>query len=108
MSMDMMQFVLEVEDTFDVTISDTDYEHLGTVGALVDYIAQRCPGSKPDEIFRTVQRLTWEHFSIPPEEVVPTARWVEDLKLDCAACGQAPANSPCSISLPDSSSTRRI
>ncbi len=81
MSMDMMEFVMEIEDTFGVTIPDEDYEHLKTVGSLAEYIVQRSPDSRPDDVWKAVQRLVCEHFVIPPE-VVPNARWVEDLKLD--------------------------
>ena len=82
MSMDMMEFVMEIEDTFGITIPDEHYQHLGNVGSLAEYIVEKCPGSNRDEVWKTVQRIASEQFQIPPEEIVPTARWVEDLKLD--------------------------
>jgi len=38
-SIDLVDFVLEVEDTFGAEISDEDAEKLNTIGEVVDYIA---------------------------------------------------------------------
>jgi len=40
-SIDFVEFVLELEDTFGSEISDEDAEKLTTVGQVVDYIAER-------------------------------------------------------------------
>lgn len=40
-SIDFVEFVLELEDTFGSEISDEDAEKLNTVGEVVDYIAAR-------------------------------------------------------------------
>ncbi|KRL93928.1 acyl carrier protein [Limosilactobacillus equigenerosi] len=37
-SIDFVEFVLEVEDTFGATIDDEDAEQLSTIGEVVDYI----------------------------------------------------------------------
>lgn len=37
-SISIMEFVLELEDTFDAEISDDDAEKIETIGAAVDYI----------------------------------------------------------------------
>jgi acyl carrier protein len=37
-SLDMLEFVHEIEKTFKIKILDEDVEHLTTVGAVVDYI----------------------------------------------------------------------
>lgn len=37
-SIDFVEFVLEVEDTFGAEISDDDAEKLSTIGQVVDYI----------------------------------------------------------------------
>jgi len=81
-SIDTTDFVIEIEATFGITIPDADYQPLETAGSLVDYIVRKCPGTKTDEVFKTVKRLVCEHFNIPPSDVFPTSRWVEDLKLD--------------------------
>ena len=38
-SIDFVEFVLELEDTFGSEISDEDAEKLSTVGEVVDYVA---------------------------------------------------------------------
>jgi len=38
-SIDFVEFVLELEDTFGSEISDEDAEKLNTVGEVVDYVA---------------------------------------------------------------------
>lgn len=40
-SIDSVEFVLEVEDTFGAEVSDEDAERLNTVGEVVDYIAEQ-------------------------------------------------------------------
>ncbi|WP_047999605.1 acyl carrier protein [Lactiplantibacillus herbarum] len=40
-SIDFVEFVLELEDTFGSEISDEDAEKLTTVGQVVDYVAER-------------------------------------------------------------------
>ncbi|AVK60306.1 acyl carrier protein [Lactobacillus sp. CBA3606] len=40
-SIDFVEFVLELEDTFGSEISDEDAEKLNTVGEVVDYVAAR-------------------------------------------------------------------
>lgn len=39
-SIAIMEFVLELEDTFDAEISDEDAETIETIGAAIDYIEQ--------------------------------------------------------------------
>lgn len=38
-SIDFVEFVLEIEDTFGAEISDSEAEKLSTIGEVVDYIA---------------------------------------------------------------------
>ena len=39
-SIDFVEFVLELEDTFGEEIDDEDAEKLSTIGEVVDYIAE--------------------------------------------------------------------
>ncbi|QCZ48233.1 acyl carrier protein [Levilactobacillus brevis] len=45
-SIDFVEFVLELEDTFSAEISDEDAEKLNTIGEVVDYINVHQPGDK--------------------------------------------------------------
>jgi len=40
-SIDFVEFVLEIEDTFGSEISDTEAEKLNTIGEVVNYIAEQ-------------------------------------------------------------------
>jgi acyl carrier protein len=80
--MDAMGFIMQIEKEFDIEIAEQDYELLGTVGALCEYIQKRSSVTDPDAVFRAVQRIASEEFQIPPEEIERTSRWIEDLKID--------------------------
>ncbi len=82
MSMDAMGFVMQIEKAFDIEIREEDYELFGTVGALCEYIQKRSATSDPDTVWKTVQRIAAEEFQIPEDEIKPTSRWIEDLKID--------------------------
>lgn len=40
-SLDMMDFYLSVEETYDVTIPDTDIEKVNTLDSLYEYLQQK-------------------------------------------------------------------
>lgn len=40
-SLDVVEFIMEVEDAFGIEISDEDAENLSTVGDVVKYIEER-------------------------------------------------------------------
>jgi acyl carrier protein len=79
MSLDMTDFVMQVEETYGFEIPDEDYESLKTVGLLCEYIRKRSPQSDPTVILETVRNMISEHFLIPADEINPESRWIEDL-----------------------------
>ena len=40
-SLDYLETIVEVENTFKINIPDDDYERLWTVGSLVDYVTRK-------------------------------------------------------------------
>lgn len=40
-SLDYLETIVEVENTFKINIPDDDYERLRTVGSLVDYVTRK-------------------------------------------------------------------
>ncbi len=40
-SLDVVELVMELEDEFEVTIPDDDYEKIQTVGSAISYIEER-------------------------------------------------------------------
>ena len=58
-SIDFVEFVLELEDTFNAEIADDEAEKLSTIGEVVDYIDQHTA----DWVRRPVSRLLyWSIF----------------------------------------------
>jgi acyl carrier protein len=82
MNLDAMGFVMQIEEEFEIEILKEDYELLGTVGALCEYIRKRSSVPGPDAVWKAVQRIASEEFQIPTEEIKLTSRWVGDLKID--------------------------
>jgi len=82
MSLDAMGFIMQIEKEFDIEIPEEDYELLGTVGALCDYIQKRSAISDPEAVFKAVQTIASDEFQIPSTDIKLTSRWVEDLKID--------------------------
>ena len=86
MGLDTVEFVLEAEKHFGVSISDEAAAKTETVGQFVQLIYDlRDKTSKPlahDEVCRQVQSIIVEQFAIPVEKIVLTARFIEDLGLD--------------------------
>ncbi|HEY3964638.1 MAG TPA: phosphopantetheine-binding protein [Planctomycetaceae bacterium] len=79
MSLDMMDFIMQVEKTYGFEIPDEDYESLKTIGLLCEYIRERSPQSDSDEILQAVRKMISEHTFIPIVEIKSESRWVEDL-----------------------------
>jgi len=79
MSLDMTEFIMQIEETYGFEIPDRDYESLKTVGLLCEYIQKRSPQPEPDEVLETVRKMISEHFVIPVDEIKPESRWIEDL-----------------------------
>lgn len=40
-SLDVVELVMELEDEFEITIPDDDYDKIRTVGDAIDYIGQK-------------------------------------------------------------------
>jgi len=79
MSLDMMDFVMQVEETYGFEIPAEDYEFLKTVSLLCEYIQKRSPQSDPAAILETVRKMISENTFIPIAEIKPESRWIEDL-----------------------------
>lgn len=86
MGLDIVELIEAVEDHFAITIHDEDASKILTVGDLHRFILgelnrlQRA--HEPAVIFAQLREVIVESAGVPPEEVVPGARFVEDLNLD--------------------------
>ena len=75
MSIDMTDFIITIERTFNIVISDDDHERLDTVGALVGYIAEKTNPADDDEILEKVKRFVADFFRVDPKDVKMETRW---------------------------------
>jgi acyl carrier protein len=84
MGLDIVELIMRVEEEFNIEIPDEDAEKLTTAGSIADYVAEKsgADGDTHEVIWQRVKAVLVEAYGIPPEKVHPSARLVEDLKLD--------------------------
>ena len=87
MGLDTVELLLSTEELFGIEIPDDDASEIVTVGELRDYIAakliQRGDSSvNADIVFDQLRTLICQHLGVEPHQVVPGARFVDDLHAD--------------------------
>lgn len=86
MGLDTVEFVMWVEDEFEIDIPDQVAAEILTVGELCRYVASRVPkkasGDIEQEIFDKVSHHLNTQFGVPLCQILPDARFVQDLGLD--------------------------
>lgn len=80
MGLDMVEFVMGVEEAFGIFIPDADAEHIRTPGQLVDYVEARvragaAPGCLEQRAFYRVRRAAMQVLKQPWKAVTPTTPW---------------------------------
>ncbi len=77
---------MRVEDAFDIEIDDEDAPRLVTVELLHEYVVSMLRGKgesvNTDKVFDQLRALIVEQLRISPDDVVKSARFVQDLKID--------------------------
>ena len=87
MGLDTVELVLAVEDWFEITIPDEVAETLFTVGTLHAFVISELKrtdrfGGDDALVFEQLRTLIVRQLGVKPEEVTPTARFVQDLHAD--------------------------
>jgi len=86
MGLDSVELLMAVEVEFALKITDGDAEKMLRVGDMHAAILSklRARGENPDEaeIWRRLRELVVEQLGVRPEEVTPTARFIDDLGVD--------------------------
>ena len=86
MGMDSVELVMKVEEEFDLIITDDEAERIRTVGDFHDYIVASLLKNGRDadvqRVFEKLRDIICDQLGIKPEQVVPSARFVEDLRMD--------------------------
>ena len=86
MGLETVELILAVEEHFAIEIPDADAEKLLTVGELHQFVVHTLSGMGrpcvPETVYEELKLLILEHLGVQPDEVVPQARFVQDLKAD--------------------------
>jgi len=86
MGLDGVELVMAVEAEFSLQIDDSEAEKLLRVGDLFQFVLQtlRQRGETVDEaaVWAKVKQLVVEQLGVKPEHVIPSARFIEDLRMD--------------------------
>jgi acyl carrier protein len=86
MGMDTVELAMDIEDLFDIEISDASAGAIHTVGDLQAFVlsalAHKGTPQNPDDVFERIKRLLIDSFGVPEKRINPEARIVDDLGLD--------------------------
>jgi acyl carrier protein len=87
MGLDTVELIMAIEEEFDLEIPNERAATIFTVGELHAFLVSelgRLGRSDLDEdgVFTTLRYLICRQTGVEPDEVVPSARFVEDLRLD--------------------------
>ena len=77
MSLDLIEFFLSVEQSFNLRIPDSDAEELTTPALLIDYLARQLKGSNleyslTEKAFRKLQSALSSQLDIPSSSISPS------------------------------------
>jgi len=87
MGLDTVELVLSVEEAFEIEIPDKAAEKLFTVGELHEYVVAELlrlgrSNVNADIVYDILRNLICFHLGVKPNEVIPSARFVQDLHAD--------------------------
>lgn len=83
MGLESVEFVMEIEEEFGLTIPDKDAEKLETIGLLHEYLIRRLgTTATPDNIWSRIKQILIEKHRIEPQQVQPHMTFVRDLGFD--------------------------
>jgi acyl carrier protein len=87
MGLDTVELVLSVEQVFDIEIPDAAAADLDTVGKLHAFIVAELlrlgrTNINADIVFDQLRTIICSRLGVKPEDVIPAARFVQDLGAD--------------------------
>jgi acyl carrier protein len=87
MGLDSVEIILAVEQEFELDIPDAEAARMITVGDLQAFVVVELrrlgrTGVDADAIFERLRAIICRQLGVPPDAVMPTARFVKDLGVD--------------------------
>ena len=87
MGLDTVELALSVEQTFQIEIPDSVAGNIRTVGDLHEFVVSELirlnrPNINRDIVFDLLRNLICMQLGVNPDEVIASARFVEDLRAD--------------------------
>jgi acyl carrier protein len=87
MGLDTVELVMAVEEEFGISIPDSAATNMLTVGEMHTFVVSELnrlgkPHVDPVVIFEHLQRIIVRQLGVRPSEVIPSARFVKDLRAD--------------------------
>jgi acyl carrier protein len=86
MGLDTVELVIRVEKEFDIDIPDADAARLVTVGDMHTYVVEalRRQGriESTDSVYAQLRDIICDQLGVNAEDVVPSARFIDDLGAD--------------------------
>lgn len=85
MGLDVVELIVEIESTFDISIPDEKAERIATVGQLVDYVYTRQKPShkiEKQEVEKHIIHLVSTLIDIPVNEIELHHSFTTDLGMD--------------------------
>jgi hypothetical protein len=87
MGLDTVEFVLKIEEEYELSIPDEDLEHLGVVGDLVVYVANACEQQNGviiefETLYENLKCILHRDYGIPLKDINLKSHVVKDLGLD--------------------------
>jgi len=87
MGLDTVELVMAVEDWFEITVPDEVAQTLFTVGDLHAFVVAELTrigrfGGDPTRVYDQLKAIIVRQLGVRPDEVIPTARFVQDLRAD--------------------------
>jgi acyl carrier protein len=89
MGLDTVEFVMAVEDKFQISIPDDDAQNIATPRELIDYLYARLDdgrardrGCMSQRAFYRLRRAAMAELHLKREQIRPSARWAELLPAD--------------------------
>ena len=86
MGLDTVELVMDVEEKFDIEISDRDASKIETVGQLYDTVlaklTEKHASVDREQVWEQLRMIFVDEFGLRTAQVVPEARITKDLGLD--------------------------